>query len=33
MQKDKIVTLDKLSKSTQAQQGIPVELFEEMLNV
>lgn len=32
MQNDKIVTLDKLSESAQTQQGIPVELFEEMLN-
>ena len=33
MQNDKIMTLDKLSRSAQTQQGIPVELFEEMLNV
>ena len=33
MQSNKIVTLDKLSESAQTQQGIPVELFEEMLNV
>jgi hypothetical protein len=33
MQNNKIVTLDKLSESAQTQQGIPVELFEEMLNV
>lgn len=32
MQKCKIMTLDKLSESAQIQQGIPVELFEEMLN-
>ena len=31
MQEDKVVTLDKLSMSTQTQQGIPVELFEQML--
>jgi hypothetical protein len=33
IQNNKIVTLDKLSESAQTQQGIPVELFEEMLNV
>jgi hypothetical protein len=33
MQDNKVVTLDKLSKSTQTQEGIPVELFEEMLAV
>lgn len=32
MQNSKIMTLDKLSESAQIQQGIPVELFEEMLN-
>jgi len=29
---NKVDTLDKLSKSTQTQQGIPVDLFEEMMN-
>lgn len=33
MQNNKVVTLDKLSESAQTQQGIPVDLFEEMLNV
>ena len=33
MQNNKIVTLDKLSESTQTQQGIPVDLFEEMMKV